>query len=105
MPAAGPSSSIRARRPGGRSSASRFSPWATNRGYRPALSNKVTPSGASRPTDIAGPVAFLTSADARFVTGQTLVVDDGLMRLRAGRRPRAAIRSACSLRAFDPSGG
>ena len=26
------------------------------------------------PADIAGPVAFLTSDDARFVTGQTLVV-------------------------------
>lgn len=33
------------------------------------------------PADIAGPVAFLTSHDARFVTGQTLVVDGGLMRL------------------------
>ena len=33
------------------------------------------------PADIAGPVAFLTSEDARFVTGQTLVVDGGLMRL------------------------
>ncbi len=33
------------------------------------------------PADIAGPVAFLTSADARFVTGQTLVVDGGWMRL------------------------
>jgi len=33
------------------------------------------------PEDIAGPVAFLTSDDARFVTGQTLVVDGGLMRL------------------------
>lgn len=33
------------------------------------------------PADIAGPVAFLTSDDARFVTGQTLVVDGGLMRI------------------------
>jgi 3-oxoacyl-[acyl-carrier protein] reductase len=33
------------------------------------------------PADIAGPVAFLTSDDARFVTGQTLVVDGGWMRL------------------------
>lgn len=33
------------------------------------------------PADIAGPVAFLTSEDARFVTGQTLVVDGGLIRL------------------------
>jgi NAD(P)-dependent dehydrogenase (short-subunit alcohol dehydrogenase family) len=28
-----------------------------------------------------GPVAFLTGDDARFVTGQTLVMDGGLMRL------------------------
>jgi len=33
------------------------------------------------PADIAGPVAFLTSEDARFVTGQTLVVDGGWLRL------------------------
>lgn len=34
------------------------------------------------PADIAGPVAFLASDDARFVmTGQTLVVDGGWMRL------------------------
>ena len=33
------------------------------------------------PADIAGPVAFLTSDDARFVTGQTIAVDGGLMKL------------------------
>ena len=33
------------------------------------------------PADIAGPVAFLTRDDARFVTGQTLVVDGGWLRL------------------------
>lgn len=33
------------------------------------------------PADIAGPVAFLTSDDARFVTGQTLVVDGGWLRI------------------------
>jgi len=32
------------------------------------------------PADIAGPVAFLTGNDARFVTGQSLAVDGGLMR-------------------------
>lgn len=32
------------------------------------------------PADIAGPVAFLTSDDARFVTGQALMVDGGLLR-------------------------
>jgi NAD(P)-dependent dehydrogenase (short-subunit alcohol dehydrogenase family) len=34
-----------------------------------------------QPADIAGPVAFLTSDDARFITGQTLVADGGLLRL------------------------
>lgn len=33
------------------------------------------------PADIAGPVSFLTSADARFVTGQSIAVDGGLMKL------------------------
>jgi 3-oxoacyl-[acyl-carrier protein] reductase len=31
----------------------------------------------AEPEDIAGPVAFLTSEDAAFVTGQALVVDGG----------------------------
>jgi 3-oxoacyl-[acyl-carrier protein] reductase len=35
------------------------------------------------PQDVAGAVAFLASADAAWVTGQTLVVDGGLL-LRAG---------------------
>ncbi len=30
--------------------------------------------------DIVGPILFLTSEDAHFMTGQTLVVDGGLMR-------------------------
>ena len=30
------------------------------------------------PSDIAGPVAFLLSDDAAWVTGQTLVVDGGI---------------------------
>lgn len=34
-----------------------------------------------RPADIAGPVAFLTGDDARFITGQTIVADGGLLRL------------------------
>ncbi|WP_353745388.1 SDR family oxidoreductase [Sphingobium sp.] len=33
------------------------------------------------PADIAGPVAFVTSDDARFVTGQRLVVASGWLRL------------------------
>ena len=45
------------------------------------------------PEDMAGPVLFLASDDARFVTGTTLVVDGGLQaagpgiaaRLNAGR--------------------
>jgi 3-oxoacyl-[acyl-carrier protein] reductase len=31
----------------------------------------------AEPADIAGPVLFLTSDDAAFVTGQALVVDGG----------------------------
>lgn len=33
------------------------------------------------PHDISGPIVFLTSEDAAFVTGQTLVVDGGMMKL------------------------
>ncbi len=35
----------------------------------------------AEPEDIAGPVAFLTSDDAAFVTGQALVVDGGLYKI------------------------
>jgi len=35
----------------------------------------------AQPEDIAGPVAFLTSDDAAFVTGQALVVDGGLYKI------------------------
>jgi 3-oxoacyl-[acyl-carrier protein] reductase len=33
------------------------------------------------PADIVGPVLFLTSAAAAFVTGQTISVDGGMMKL------------------------
>jgi len=33
------------------------------------------------PDDIAGPVVFLTSDDARFVTGQTIVADGGMYKI------------------------
>ena len=33
----------------------------------------------AQPEDIAGPVAFLCSEDARYITGQVLVVDGGLL--------------------------
>lgn len=33
------------------------------------------------PDDIVGPILFLTSEDARFVTGQTIVVDGGMLKL------------------------
>lgn len=35
----------------------------------------------AEPEDIAGPIAFLTSDDAAFVTGQALVVDGGLYKI------------------------
>ena len=34
-----------------------------------------------QPDDIVGPILFLTSEDAHFMTGETLVVDGGLMRI------------------------
>jgi NAD(P)-dependent dehydrogenase (short-subunit alcohol dehydrogenase family) len=48
---------------------------------------EATPLGrAGTPADIAGAIAFLFSADAAFITGQTLVVDGGWLatRYRAG---------------------
>ena len=36
------------------------------------------------PDDIAGPVAFLLSDDAHWITGQTLVVDGGAHIVGAG---------------------
>lgn len=35
----------------------------------------------AQPADIAGPVVFLTSDDARFVTGQSIVADGGLYKI------------------------
>lgn len=35
----------------------------------------------SQPDDVAGPVVFLTSDDARFVTGQVLVADGGMYKI------------------------
>jgi 3-oxoacyl-[acyl-carrier protein] reductase len=32
------------------------------------------------PNDIVGPMLFLTSEDAQFVTGQVLAVDGGMMK-------------------------
>ncbi len=34
----------------------------------------------AQPDDIVGPILFLTSEDAQFMTGETLVVDGGLLR-------------------------
>ncbi len=36
---------------------------------------------AQTPEDLAGIVSFLSSKDADFVTGQTIVVDGGLVRV------------------------
>ena len=33
------------------------------------------------PGDIVGPILFLASDDAAFITGQTIVVDGGMMKL------------------------
>jgi NAD(P)-dependent dehydrogenase (short-subunit alcohol dehydrogenase family) len=35
----------------------------------------------AEPRDMVGPIPFLTSEDAAFVTGQTVVADGGMMKL------------------------
>ncbi len=42
-----------------------------------AISAKIPMGRVAEPEDIAAAVAFLASDDARFVTGQSLVVDGG----------------------------
>jgi NAD(P)-dependent dehydrogenase (short-subunit alcohol dehydrogenase family) len=39
---------------------------------------KILLGRAGKPEDIAGPVAFLCSDDARYMTGQVLLVDGGV---------------------------
>ncbi|MEC9347489.1 MAG: SDR family oxidoreductase [Pseudomonadota bacterium] len=45
----------------------------------PDLSKRQPLPGRGQPQDIASALAFLASDDARFVTGETLVVDGGLL--------------------------
>jgi 3-oxoacyl-[acyl-carrier protein] reductase len=44
---------------------------------RQRMLNRVPLGRLGRPSDIAGVVAFLASADARYITGQTIVADGG----------------------------
>ena len=47
-------------------------------GYDPAAHGKLIPAGfVGEPRDIARAVVFLSSGDARFILGQTLIVDGG----------------------------
>ena len=47
---------------------------------------KLTPLGRmGQPEDLAGVVGFLCTPDARWIQGQTIVVDGGLSLVRGGR--------------------
>ncbi len=48
---------------------------------------KNTPMGVGQPEDIAGVVAFLCSADARYVNGQVIAVDGGWLATRYWPKP------------------
>jgi NAD(P)-dependent dehydrogenase (short-subunit alcohol dehydrogenase family) len=43
------------------------------------LGQAIPPGHAGEPDEIAAAVAFLASDDARYITGQTVVVDGGLL--------------------------
>jgi 3-oxoacyl-[acyl-carrier protein] reductase len=46
---------------------------------RAALSGQIPLERLGQPSDIAGAVAFLASDHAAYITGQTLVVDGGMV--------------------------
>ncbi len=46
---------------------------------RAQLSQQIPLERLGRPQDIAGVVAFLASEQAAYITGQTLVVDGGMV--------------------------
>jgi L-rhamnose 1-dehydrogenase len=50
----------------------------TERGRREHLNGRIPVGRVGEPDDIAGPVAFLASDDARYVNGAGLLVDGGL---------------------------
>jgi 3-oxoacyl-[acyl-carrier protein] reductase len=58
-------------------------PTDSSRPTRQALQNRLAAQTPLRrlatPQDVAGPVMFLASAWSQFVTGQTLLVDGGLI--------------------------
>ena len=55
------------------------SEYATEEFQDVFVKHRRLPAGRTgTPEDVAGPVAFLLSADARYVTGQILVVDSGV---------------------------
>ena len=52
---------------------------ALNEVQRKALLDQVPLGEIGRPEDVAAAVAFLASDDARYITGQTINVDGGLV--------------------------
>lgn len=52
--------------------------YALEPGYNPEANGKLIPSGfEGKPLDIARAVIFLASEDARYIVGQTLIIDGG----------------------------
>ena len=50
-------------------------------GFVRSLAAEVGEEGAQQASDLTGATSFLTSDDAAFITGQTLVVDGGWVRV------------------------
>jgi NAD(P)-dependent dehydrogenase (short-subunit alcohol dehydrogenase family) len=58
-----------------------ISKWESNPGCKERLESSVPVGRVVQPEEIAAAIAYLTSENAGFVTGATLVIDGGLTSL------------------------